>query len=171
MARSGQAWPGSARLGAVGYGRAWQDKEHRGGGTFPDAIAGLSWHGVAKHGLAWRGKAWSGTPGYGRARNKRKASRVPKKRPPHAVWNATRLRILERDGRRCTRCGVEVSESTAHIDHIQSGKLANNAASNLRALCRRCHVLRACHRHQGMIAAALRDGIIGPDWREQVWEG
>lgn len=58
-----------------------------------------------------------------------------------------------------------------HIDHIVSGKLGTNALSNLRTLCRRCHVLRACHRHQGMIAKALADGIIDWRWREQVWEG
>jgi hypothetical protein len=31
-------------------------------------------------------------------------------------------------------------------------------------------VLRADPRHRGMIAAALRDGIIGADWRDYVWE-
>ncbi|NJO07766.1 MAG: HNH endonuclease [Chloroflexaceae bacterium] len=59
----------------------------------------------------------------------------------------------------------------AHIDHIISGKLGSNADSNLRVLCRRCHVLRANKRHRGMIAAALRDGIIPPDWRTLVWDG
>ena len=46
------------------------------------------------------------------------------------------------------------------------------AAQNSRrlALCRRCHVLRADKRHRGMIANALRDGIIPPNWRELVWE-
>jgi hypothetical protein len=39
-----------------------------------------------------------------------------------------------------------------HIDHIQSGKRGSNEMPNLRTLCRRCHVLRADHRHQGMIA-------------------
>lgn len=80
--------------------------------------------------------------------------------------------MLERDGYKCTRptCGVPLTERTAHVDHKKSGKLSNNSLSNLRTLCRRCHVLRADKRHRGMIAAALRDGIIGPDWREQVWE-
>jgi hypothetical protein len=32
-------------------------------------------------------------------------------------------------------------------------------------------VLRADRRHQGMIAAALRAGIIPADWRRLVWEG
>jgi hypothetical protein len=49
--------------------------------------------------------------------------------------------------------------------------LANNKFSNLRTLCRRCHVLRADMRHRGMVAAALRDGIIPWNWRELVWEG
>jgi 5-methylcytosine-specific restriction endonuclease McrA len=59
----------------------------------------------------------------------------------------------------------------AEIDHIHSGKLATNKFKNLRTLCRRCHVLRADHRHAGMIASALRDGVIPPNWRELVWEG
>jgi hypothetical protein len=31
-------------------------------------------------------------------------------------------------------------------------------------------VLRADLRHRGMIAKALKDGIIPPKWRELVWE-
>jgi hypothetical protein len=58
----------------------------------------------------------------------------------------------------------------AHIDHIQSGMLGTNRDTNLRVLCQRCHVLRADRRHQGMIAAALRAGIIPPDWRRLVWD-
>jgi hypothetical protein len=37
-------------------------------------------------------------------------------------------------------------------------------------LCRRCHVLRTDNTHQGMIAAALRDALIPPDWRGLVWD-
>ena len=95
---------------------------------------------------------------------------MPKKRPPKEVWNVIRIKVLERDGYRCVRCHVEVAVDTAHIDHIKSGKLAGNELSNLRTLCRRCHVLRADFRHRGMIAKALADGIIPPNWRELVWE-
>jgi hypothetical protein len=65
---------------------------------------------------------------------------------------------------------VTVALEECHIDHIKSGKLGSNKLSNLRTLCRRCHVLRADNRHRGMIASALRDGIIPPDWRGLVWE-
>lgn len=80
--------------------------------------------------------------------------------------------MLERDGYKCVRpsCGVALTERTAHIDHIKSGKLGTNAMSNLRALCRRCHVLRADMRHRGMVANAVRDGIIPVNWRELVWD-
>lgn len=70
---------------------------------------------------------------------------------------------------RSVREAVEVDGIA--IDHRVSGKLGTNKFKNLRTLCRRCHVLRACHRHQGMIAKALADGIIPPNWPELVWEG
>jgi 5-methylcytosine-specific restriction protein A len=97
---------------------------------------------------------------------------MPKKRQPREIWNETRRRVLARDGYKCVRplCGVSLTEKTAHIDHIRSGKLGTNEMKNLRSLCRRCHVLRADFRHRGMISSALRDGIIDADWRSQVWE-
>lgn len=95
---------------------------------------------------------------------------MPKSRQPREVWQQTRLKVLERDGYACVRCGCVLTVETAHIDHIKSGKLAGNELSNLRSLCRRDHVLRADKRHRGMVAAALRDGIIPPNWRELVWE-
>lgn len=96
---------------------------------------------------------------------------MPKKRQPKEIWQETRLKILARDGYQCVRCKCLVTEKTAHIDHIKSGKLGTNEMKNLRALCRRCHVLRADLRHRGMIASALRDEIIPADWRKLVWEG
>ena len=95
---------------------------------------------------------------------------MPKSRQPREVWQQTRIAILIRDGFKCVHCLCVVTVETAHIDHVKSGKLAGNEKSNLRSLCRRCHVLRADKRHRGMIAAALRDGIIPPNWRELVWE-
>jgi len=87
--------------------------------------------------------------------------RVPKKRPPKEIWEEVlRPIVWKRDGGRCTHCGVTVALDECHIDHIKSGKLGGNELSNLRTLCRR----------RGMIAAALRDGIIPPDWRGLVWE-
>jgi 5-methylcytosine-specific restriction endonuclease McrA len=87
------------------------------------------------------------------------------------VWAANiRPAIWKRDGGLCVRCKTEVTLNMAHVDHVHTGKLATNEFKNLRTLCRRCHVLRADHRHRGMIAAALRDGVIPPNWRELVWE-
>jgi 5-methylcytosine-specific restriction endonuclease McrA len=95
---------------------------------------------------------------------------MPKKRQPREIWKETRLKVLRRNGYKCVRCAIPLSVSTAHIDHIQSGKLGSNHISNLRTLCRRCHVLRADPRHRGMIAKALKDEIIPSNWRELVWE-
>jgi len=96
---------------------------------------------------------------------------MPRKRLSRELWIGKRVTVLERDGYECVRCQTTLTEQTAHIDHIVSGKLATNEMSNLRALCRRCHVLRADHRHRGMTAKALRDGLIPANWRELVWEG
>jgi 5-methylcytosine-specific restriction endonuclease McrA len=95
---------------------------------------------------------------------------VPRKRPPEEIWQERRRETWERDAGRCTHCGVTVALDECHIDHIRSGKLGGNELANLRTLCRRCHVLRADNRHRGMVAGALRDGIIPPDWRGLVWE-
>jgi len=100
---------------------------------------------------------------------------MPKSRQPKEIWDATRRRIWRRDKGRCQgpycadkpEWSIKLTE--CHIDHIRSGKLATNHDSNLRVLCRRCHVLRADKRHRGMIAKALQDGIILPDWRKLVW--
>lgn len=96
---------------------------------------------------------------------------MPKKRQPRELWAETRQRIYKRDGGSCQypygKHPVALNE--CHIDHIKSGKLGSNSDSNLRTLCRTHHVLRADFRHRGMIASALRAGIIPPNWRELVW--
>jgi len=94
---------------------------------------------------------------------------MPKSRQPQEVWQETRRIVWERDRHKCVHCGESVKLEECHIDHIKSGKLAGNELSNLRTLCRRCHVLRVDKRHRGMIASALRDGIIPSDWRGLVW--
>jgi 5-methylcytosine-specific restriction protein A len=96
---------------------------------------------------------------------------MPKKRQPREIWEETRRKVWERDGGMCQRGNHPVSLEECHIDHIVSGKRGTNHLSNLRTLCRYHHVLRADNRHRGMIAGALRDGIIPPDWRGLVWEG
>lgn len=94
---------------------------------------------------------------------------MPRARPPRELWADIRRRILARDGWACVRCETSLTEHTAHVDHVHSGQLGTNALANLRTLCRRCHVLRADPRHRGMVATALRDGIIPPNWRALVW--
>ena len=105
---------------------------------------------------------------------------MPKSRQPKEVWDETRCKVWKRDKGICQSplqpplCKGKQGELTleaCHIDHIKSGKHGTNEMSNLRTLCRCCHVLRADMRHRGMIASALRDGIIPPDWRELVWHG
>jgi len=111
----------------------------------------------------WSGAARRG-PGIAR-----QGEDMPKSRQPIEIWRETRRKVWERDEGICQHCGKPVSLRICHTDHIYSGKLAGNKMSNLRTLCRRCHVLRKDMRHRGMIASALRDGIIPPNWRELVW--
>ena len=103
---------------------------------------------------------------------------MPKTRQPKEVWDANRERAWERDSGVCQSphhpplCRGKQGEltlRTCHVDHIRSGKLADNHITNLRVLCRPCHVLRLDQRHRGMIANALRDGIIPPNWRDFAW--
>ncbi len=95
---------------------------------------------------------------------------MPRKRLSKELWYPLREKIWVRDGKICVRCKEQVSLEECHCDHIQSGKFGSNAESNLRTLCRRCHVLRYDFRHRGMIAGALKDGVIDWNWRSQVWE-
>jgi 5-methylcytosine-specific restriction endonuclease McrA len=92
------------------------------------------------------------------------------------LWTQIRATVWARDRACC--CGPYCIDApplrleVAHIDHIVPlAKGGTNHLDNLRTLCRRCHVLRAGHEHQGLIAAALRDGVIPPDWRPLVWDG
>lgn len=96
---------------------------------------------------------------------------MPRHRPPKEVWEELWRQVWQRDGRQCIRCHMPQTLEEANIDHIKSGKNADNSLKNLRTLCRRCHVLRADKRHRGMIGRALKDGIIPPNWRELVWDG
>jgi 5-methylcytosine-specific restriction protein A len=95
---------------------------------------------------------------------------MPRKRQPKEIWQVTRLKVLERDDYKCVRCGKVLLVSTAHVDHIKSGKLGTNELTNLRTLCRICHATRADHRHQGLTAKLVRSGELPPNWRELVWE-
>jgi 5-methylcytosine-specific restriction endonuclease McrA len=102
---------------------------------------------------------------------------MPRKRLPRELWygkGQKRERVWRRDGGRCQgpycKEAPPLALTECHVDHIVSGKRGTNEMSNLRILCRRCHVLRSCHRHQGMIAKALADGIIPFNWREYVWD-
>ncbi len=121
-------------------------------------------------GMAWIGRVRYGEAWLVEARQDKERSIMPRRRQPKEIWAETRKRIWQRDGGTCAHCRVAVALAVCHVDHIQSGRHGSNADNNLRVLCRRCHVLRLDFRHRGMTAKALASGIIGPNWREEVWE-
>lgn len=96
---------------------------------------------------------------------------MPRHRPSNNDWRDIRQKVWLRDKKKCQHCGQILELHTCHIDHIKSGKSAGNRLCELRTLCRRCHITRIDYRHRGMIASALRDGIIPVHWRELLWEG
>lgn len=55
-------------------------------------------------------------------------------------WAAARRAVLDRDGWRCTRCGRAGRLEVDHIQPLASGG-APFALSNLRTLCRGCHIV------------------------------
>lgn len=94
---------------------------------------------------------------------------MPKRRQPNYVWKNTRMDVWKRDNCMCVHCKKEISLNECHVDHIKSGKKGSNSLYNLRTLYPRCHVLRRDFRHRGMIAWALKKGLIPPNWRELTW--
>ena len=69
-------------------------------------------------------------------------------------WRGVRLRILIRDGWRCTTCGKDIrGKGQANVDHIiprrQRPDLALSS-SNLTSLCHACHSYKTVMRDGGM---------------------
>ncbi|MGI8385714.1 HNH endonuclease [Robertmurraya sp. P23] len=95
---------------------------------------------------------------------------MPKKRTPSETWKK-RIRpiIWRRDNCSCVHCKKLLTLKDCHIDHIVSGIKGTNKISNLRTLCRKCHVLRMDQRHRKMIYKALKDKVIPPQWRQHLW--
>ncbi|WP_084670284.1 HNH endonuclease signature motif containing protein [Microbacterium paludicola] len=55
-----------------------------------------------------------------------------------ADWNATRLRVLDRDGWVCTSCGKELVGDDATVDHITPVSQGGSSEDwNLTSLCRK----------------------------------
>ena len=72
--------------------------------------------------------------------------------PPHL-----RRRILDRDGRRCRDCGKAGRLEVHHVVHLANG--GGNDESNLRTLCRDCHI--RAHRRPVSAAASAWQEFMG----------
>ena len=89
------------------------------------------------------------------------------------AWHPLRKQVYERDEGICQYPygKHEVGYEEFHCDHIVPlSRGGNNKIDNLRVLCAMHHVLRE-DAHQQMIAWALKNEIIPPDWRSLVWNG
>lgn len=73
-------------------------------------------------------------------------SRRKSELPPN--WAEIRRIVLDRDGRRCQFCGAPATD----VDHIRPG--SDHTPSNLRALCKHCHMQRTAY--QGLAARAKK---------------
>lgn len=71
-----------------------------------------------------------------------RAEASPSWRPPareSQVWAANRLVVLERDGRRCVRCGSTHYLHVHHREHWNPDDPATHEPDNLETLCAGCH--------------------------------
>jgi 5-methylcytosine-specific restriction protein A len=92
---------------------------------------------------------------------------MPRRRLPKMMQPLRQI-LWERSGGLCQYPyrSHPVPLEEAHVDRIGSG---SNALSNFRTLCRFHKILRAASLDQQLVARALADGIIPPNWRELVW--
>lgn len=73
-----------------------------------------------------------------------------------APWRRVRRQVLERDGRRCQRCGAPGRLEVHHRTPLGAGGDPFDVA-NLQSLCRKCHFIRE--------PARCRERLI---WREAI---
>ena len=57
---------------------------------------------------------------------------------PTRAWERIRKRVFERDKRRCRECGAAGRLEAHHMLSLAEG--GTNDLSNLRTLCRNCHI-------------------------------
>ena len=67
------------------------------------------------------------------------AGRIGKRIYASAQWKAIRLVVFARDGYACIQCGRRAGLECDHIEEIRKGG-DWFALSNLRTLCRGCHI-------------------------------
>ena len=58
--------------------------------------------------------------------------------------------------------------TSEQLDQIISRKLRNNKFENLRSLRYRCHLLKKDHKHRKRIIKALKNGVLCPNWSDEL---
>lgn len=77
-------------------------------------------------------------------------------------------KILERDQSIRPQRAAKVNKTSAQLDQIISRKLRNNKFENLRSLRYRCHLLKKDHKHRKRIIKALKNGVLCPNWSDEL---
>ena len=71
-------------------------------------------------------------------------------------WAALRLRIFERDGYRCRKCGRAGRLECDHVTPLEAGGAEWDPA-NLQTLCRRCHLAKTDRERVSKLPAEVRE--------------
>ena len=69
-------------------------------------------------------------------------------RPSRRRWARVRLLVLDRDGWKCSRCGISARLEVDHIKPLEHDGAVYDLG-NLQALCRSCHIDKTRRQNTG----------------------
>ena len=83
--------------------------------------------------------------------------------PDRKLWKGIRLKVLDRDGWLCVKCGRSGRMEVDHIQRLEDGGEVYEL-SNLQSLCRNCHIAKT--RAENLEANPPRPGV--KEWRDFI---
>ena len=85
-------------------------------------------------------------------------------------FSSNKKHVLERDGYRCTDCGIEKGLTIHHKDRSGSSEKPNNDMDNLVTLCRSCHMRYHSGENNGQFIQISKEQIINTRKESSSWE-